>query len=95
MTCLKPALCAWEQPQLNPMKLLNDTSAPSPSHPTGSIPNLHITTDLLAMLIPELPKKYPHQFLKIDVEALTNPRVSFSAVNGSSVTVGHVVTLPW
>lgn len=45
----------------------------------GSIPSLHLTTDLLAMLIPQLPKQYPHQHLRIDIAALSAPRVTFSA----------------
>eukprot|EP00197_Chlamydomonas_leiostraca_P014615 CAMPEP_0202865826 /NCGR_PEP_ID=MMETSP1391-20130828/6456_1 /ASSEMBLY_ACC=CAM_ASM_000867 /TAXON_ID=1034604 /ORGANISM="Chlamydomonas leiostraca, Strain SAG 11-49" /LENGTH=620 /DNA_ID=CAMNT_0049545707 /DNA_START=18 /DNA_END=1880 /DNA_ORIENTATION=+ len=45
----------------------------------GTVPNLHITTDLMAMLIPELPKTYPKQYMRIDVAALAAPQVSFSA----------------
>ncbi len=39
------------------------------------MPNLHLTTDLLAMLVPGLPKAYPRQLLRIDVEALAEPQV--------------------
>lgn len=41
----------------------------------GTIPKLHLTTDLMAMLIPQLPKTYPHQLMRIDAEALCAPTV--------------------
>ncbi len=41
----------------------------------GSIPKLHLTTDLMASLIPQLPKTYPHQSIRIDGEALSEPKV--------------------
>lgn len=52
----------------------------------GTVPKLHLTTDLLAMLIPQLPKTYPHQKLRIDMAAVDVPQVSFS-VNGSTIKV--------
>ncbi len=52
----------------------------------GTIPKLHLTTDLLAMLIPGLPKAYPHQFIRITGEALTQPIVAFDA-QGFTLTV--------
>ncbi|GIL49842.1 hypothetical protein Vafri_6156 [Volvox africanus] len=47
----------------------------------GTIPGLTITTDILALLVPELPTKYPHQRLNINVEALDAPSVSFGNEN--------------
>lgn len=41
----------------------------------GSIKDLHVTSDLLAQLIPELPKQYPGQFLRVEVETLDVPKV--------------------
>ncbi len=34
----------------------------------GTVPGLTITTDVLALLVPELPTLYPHQRLNIDVQ---------------------------
>jgi hypothetical protein len=54
----------------------------------GTVPRLHLTTDLLAMLIPGLPKAYPHQLLRIDVEAIgAPPKVEFKEGDGTTVTV--------
>lgn len=55
----------------------------------GTIPKLHLTTDLLAMLIPGLPKAYPHQFLKIDAQATGMPKISFSSDKSTTVQVGQ------
>ena len=52
----------------------------------GSIPNLHLTTDLLAMLIPDLPKTYPRQYLMLDVQATSIPKLAF---DGRSVRGGQ------
>jgi hypothetical protein len=52
----------------------------------GTIPKLHITTDLLAMLIPGLPKAYPKQFVRIETAATSMPSVSFT-VNGTLLKV--------
>lgn len=49
----------------------------------GTIPKLHLTTNLLVMLLPMLPKTYPHQLIKIDAEALSAPKVSFTSEGGS------------
>jgi len=48
----------------------------------GTVPKLHLTTDLLAMLIPELPKKFPHQQLRIEVAATKEPLINFSSDKG-------------
>ncbi|KAF5840860.1 bactericidal permeability-increasing protein [Dunaliella salina] len=48
----------------------------------GTVPKLHLTTDLLAMLIPELPKKFPHQSLRIEVAATKEPLINFSSDKG-------------
>lgn len=58
----------------------------------GTIPNLHITTDLLAMLIPELPRKYPKQYMRIDVTALAAPLVTFSAAPAGTGTTTLVAS---
>ncbi|GIL77679.1 hypothetical protein Vretimale_6768 [Volvox reticuliferus] len=50
----------------------------------GTIPGLTITTDILALLVPELPTKYPHQRLNINVEALDAPSVSFGGENAGA-----------
>jgi len=55
----------------------------------GVIPNLHLTTDLLAMLVPGLPKAYPHQLVKIEGEATLQPSVSFSAENGTTLQASY------
>lgn len=55
----------------------------------GAIPKLHLTTDLLAMLIPGLPKAYPHQLLRIYVEAMALPHVTFSAASGTTIEASY------
>eukprot|EP00798_Chlamydomonas_sp_ICE-L_P027422 gene27421-4717_t len=48
----------------------------------GTIDKLHLTTDLLAQLIPQLPKQYPHQMLSTAVY-----------VDNATVGIPHIVTL--
>lgn len=55
----------------------------------GSIPKLHLTTDLLVMLIPGLPKAYPHQSLKISITTLSAPRVMFTATGGTTIEASY------
>jgi len=43
---------------------------------------------LQAMLIPDLPKKYPHQLLRIDIEATGMPSVTFTQEKGINLKVG-------
>jgi len=59
----------------------------------GTIPKLHLTTDLLVMLIPQLPKLYPHQPLRIDVEARSAPVVTFNASAGAHVVASYRTTI--
>ncbi|GLI62986.1 hypothetical protein VaNZ11_005843 [Volvox africanus] len=60
----------------------------------GTIPGLTITTDILALLVPELPTKYPHQRLNINVEALVAPSVSFGSENaGATFSASYRLSL--
>ncbi|EFJ52757.1 BPI/LBP/CETP N-terminal domain protein [Volvox carteri f. nagariensis] len=60
----------------------------------GTIPGLIITTDVLSLLVPELPKKYPHQRMIINVEALDVPSVSFGADNtGATLSAYYRLSL--
>jgi len=54
---------------------------------------LHLTTDLLIALVPDLPLKYPHMKVRIDVEARDAPKVSFSAATGLTVNAFYRTTL--
>ncbi|KXZ52312.1 hypothetical protein GPECTOR_10g944 [Gonium pectorale] len=59
----------------------------------GSVPGLTITTDILALLVPELPTLYPHMKMIINVEALSSPMVSFSAADGTTLTASYRLSL--
>ncbi|KAJ9506385.1 hypothetical protein QJQ45_019471 [Haematococcus lacustris] len=59
----------------------------------GTIPKLHLTTDLLAMLIPGLPKAYPHQLISIAVEARSAPQVAFNATTGATIQASYRTSL--
>jgi hypothetical protein len=75
---------------------LAQSKALSISIQDGTVPRLHLTTDLLAMLIPGLPKAYPHQLLRIDVEAIgAPPKVEFKEGDGTTVTVGTMTGVSW
>jgi hypothetical protein len=75
---------------------LAQSKALSISIQDGTVPRLHLTTDLLAMLIPGLPKAYPHQLLRIDVEAVgAPPKVEFKEGDGTTVTVGVANGCSW
>ncbi|KAG1657466.1 hypothetical protein FOA52_003002 [Chlamydomonas sp. UWO 241] len=59
----------------------------------GTVEKLHLTTDLFISLVPELPRKYPHMSMRIDVEALDAPTVSFSAASGAVLSAHYRTTL--
>ncbi|PNH02817.1 hypothetical protein TSOC_011164, partial [Tetrabaena socialis] len=59
----------------------------------GSIPGLSITTDVLALLVPQLPTLYPHQRMAINVEALDSPRLAFTAENGTTISAYYRMSL--
>ncbi|KAG2445179.1 hypothetical protein HYH02_008647 [Chlamydomonas schloesseri] len=59
----------------------------------GTVPGLSITTDVLAMLVPELPTLYPHMGMIINVEALDTPHVSLSAAAGATVSAYYRMSL--
>ncbi|KAG2439528.1 hypothetical protein HXX76_004881 [Chlamydomonas incerta] len=59
----------------------------------GTVPGLSITTDVLALLVPELPTLYPHMSMIINVEALDTPHVSLSAGAGATVSAYYRMSL--
>ncbi|GFR42240.1 hypothetical protein Agub_g3134 [Astrephomene gubernaculifera] len=59
----------------------------------GSLPGITITTDVLALLVPQLPTMYPHQHMVIDVEALDSPRLAFSAASGTELQLHYRLSL--
>jgi len=59
----------------------------------GTIAKLHLSTDLLAMLIPQLPKTYPHQSVRILTEATTMPLISFSSAQGTTLQASYRTTI--
>ena len=59
----------------------------------GTIDGLHLTTDLLAQLIPQLPKTYPKQLIMVEMEALASPRFSFDEFQGIGIRLSYRMTI--
>ncbi|GFH14539.1 BPI2 domain-containing protein, partial [Haematococcus lacustris] len=45
------------------------------------------------MLIPGLPKAYPHQLISIEVEARSAPQVAFNATTGATIQASYRTSL--
>ncbi|GAX77287.1 hypothetical protein CEUSTIGMA_g4733.t1 [Chlamydomonas eustigma] len=53
----------------------------------------NVAGDLLATLLPAVPKTYPHQELRIDIQALAAPKVTFQEGVGISLTASYRTTI--
>jgi hypothetical protein len=55
----------------------------------GQVPGVRLVTDLFGMLMPDLPKQYPHKGISLALAALSPPKVEFTKAAGVTISAEY------